>query len=224
MKKLLATGVFGWGKYERQSKEYGYVAVEPTGYGDKAKCGIEPYFDTALLNSLIGKRVRLTALVRECRQSEHVGDLYLYYPGTTDPLLPIQPEKNEVIEIGVGPLQFKLDDQFKNPMFGVNTTGGKFQMDPEQLYKLHDQTVDLYIEETDAPLTPSTRMEWDRDGTCGTMTGDGCIQLNTVVTEADVIRAKADFKSHGDGLFSIIPPSTKAGNKVEVTVEKKSAK
>jgi hypothetical protein len=221
MKKLVATGVLGWGKYERQSKEYGYIAIEPTGYGEKAKSGIEPHFDTALLNSLIGKRVRLTALVRETRKSEHVGDLYLYYPGTTDPLLPTQPEKNAVIEIGVGPLQFKLDDQFVNPMLGVNTTGGKFQMDPEQLYKLHDQTVDLYVEETDDPITPPTRMEWDRDGTRGTMTGDGFIQLNTIVTEGDVIRAKPDIKSHGDGLFSISPPSTKAGNKFEVAVEKK---
>lgn len=225
-RRLIATGVLGWGKYERQSKEYGFIGVEPSGYGEDAKSRITPFFDAELLESLRGKKVRLIAVVREARKSEHCGDMFLYLPGTTEHIKPTTPEVGQEIEIGVGYLQIKRDDEFINPMFGVNCSGyrnkgedrSKFQMDPERLYKLHDQTVDVFIEETSDPNSPLTKLEWDRDGKRGRGVGDGFVQLNTVVGENDIVSAKPTITRHGGGLFSLSPPSTQPGASIEVRV------
>ncbi len=215
---LIATGVLGWSKYERQSKEYGFIGIEKDGY-NKAKCE-KPFFDETTIKSLVGQRVRLIAVVTETRDSEHVGDMFLFFPGTEDHVKPTRPNVGDKIEIGVGVLQIKRDDQFENTMFGVDSTGKKFQMDPVALYKLHDQTVNVFIEKTDDPVSPPTRLIWEKGDKIGRGAGDNYIQMNMVVDENDTIKITPKTESLGGGCFAFHPPTGEVGEKLEVTVKK----
>lgn len=223
-RQLLATGILGWSKHARQSKEYGHVCVDPEGYSTGVRAGVPVLFDTDLLNSLRGHRVRIVAVVIEARQSEHCGDMFVFDPDTGVHVKPSKPEVGEEVELGVGRFQVKHDPGFVNPLFGVNTNDDSmFQMDPERLYRLHDQTVHVYVERTTDPNTPRTRLIWDKAADKGKGTGDGCIQVNTVVGENDVVRARGTLQSLGDGMFVMEPLRGRLGELADVVVERNVA-
>ena len=124
----LGTGVLNWDKGERISDRYGMVMLfdQP-----------DPVRKAIRLNrSKVGKRGRLIAVVRETRESPHIGDLFHgIYPST--------PDIGEEIVLGDGILFFFGESvgvlpQDRREYFWLNI---------HSLYRVHNQTVTLFFEE-----------------------------------------------------------------------------
>jgi len=81
----------------------------------------------------------LIAIVKETRPSGHVGD---FFRG----LQPSTPKIGERIELGTGTIFY--DD---HETIGLRPDDGRDRdwLDPRKLYRLHDQTVELYFVATE---------------------------------------------------------------------------
>jgi len=77
-------------------------------------------------------------------------------------------------------------------------------IDPRQLYRLHDQTVDLYAEETEDPCSPPPDLSSDADGAISN--GDGTMQVKTRGMPYGAVQVQPNVERIGDGLFSVTPP------------------
>ncbi len=194
--KKVGHGIFTWEGSERRSRRYGFFALLGENFNTDAFSRIE--FDLTYLQQVQGQRVRLKAVVREARKSGHIGDLILK-------IEPSQPEPGEEIELGVGTLRLERDPAL-GWTFGVQPSDGRevFWVHPQKLYRLHDQTVDLYVEPTsdlehEAPDLPLT-------GEMAVAVGDG--QSLQVVGRLPS-RVLPTTVSLGEGLFSLSAPSTK---------------
>lgn len=124
----LGTGVLDWGSEERISDRYGLVKLlDQSGPHDKL---------VALRKSQIGKRGRLIAVVRETRDSPHVGDWFHgVYPST--------PTVGEQVVLGEGSLFFRGDSVGILPRERRET----LWLDIHGLYRVHYQTVTLFFDE-----------------------------------------------------------------------------
>ena len=120
---FLGKGVLTWYPGERKSDRYGAVWLMKND-GNKVE-----------LRSVEGFG-ELWALVKETRESHHIGDLFRGFVPTT-------PEVGEKIKLGKG--MIFLED------FAVGLTPedgrGADWLDPKALYRVHDQTVELYFEQ-----------------------------------------------------------------------------
>ena len=154
MKKLLAKGIFSWDGAERRSDRYGSIHLTSTPFEGSAVAVVE--YNTELLNKLDEKRVRLTCTVIESRKSGHIGDLsHGFFPST--------PTVGEIIDLGVGRLGQErgwdsMPDILLRPALRRDDRGElqwreTFWMDPRKLYRLHDQTVEVYVEATRAKFS-----------------------------------------------------------------------
>lgn len=122
----LGTGVFDWEREERISDRYGLVELfqEP---GSLVKLH-------RVTEQMHGK---LVAIVREVRESHHIGDLY-------HGVRPDTPNVGERVELGKGAIFFEdggvglLPDDDRTTQW----------LDIHALYRLHNQTVTLYFEES----------------------------------------------------------------------------
>ena len=144
--QVIGEGIFGWGAGERRGDRYGAVALwesiepDPT-WG--AKCGDGVKLDCG---DAEGKKGKLRAVVLETRQSHHIGDMFHgLYPST--------PEVGEVIELGVGTL-FLQKAEWGDDIVGVQPEEDRstFWMNPNHLYRAHDQTVRLEFVEGDLEM------------------------------------------------------------------------
>jgi len=123
----LGTGILNWYSKERISDRYGTVYL-------LTSLENEDRVRFSRINS--GKKGRLIAIVKEIRQSDHIGDLY-------HGVFPKTPRVGQKITLGKGRLFFNDDGVGLKP-----DDGRKAQLlDIRALYKVHEQTVTLYFDE-----------------------------------------------------------------------------
>lgn len=194
-KMLLGSGIVTWDSEERVSNRYGAFTLTEDNYNHDAHAPVT--FDTEglKLSGLLGKRVKITCLVTESRPSGHAGDKPLR-------LEPVQPAVGAIIEVGIGILE-TAPMQFANPapaiMLRPEIDRAELWIDPRQLYQLHDQTVQVFIEATDEPC-PAMADLFAETGVWAN--GDGSMQSKRV-TLRDGMKVAPVFRPLGDGLFEV---------------------
>jgi hypothetical protein len=210
--KKLGHGVFTWDGAERRSDRYGAFNLCAEPYDDKVVTEIT--YDKALAKELEDKRVRILVKVVETRKSGHLGDFFLG-------IRPSTPEVGEEVDLGVGlfhtePCEWDKKVTSTLLMPGNPPTREAFWFDPNKLYRLHDQTVDVFIEETGAEFTPAwTPQAQKAEGMIAN--GDGSFQAKKVGI-SNVTRIKPKVEKIGDGLF-VMGSDFKAGERVEYDQE-----
>jgi hypothetical protein len=140
---LVGKGIFTWDKRERVSNRYGSFFLSFESYeGEKTKLDLDSFgiLNLDLINNLNNKKVKVTCKVIETRKSGHIGDLFLK-------IFPSIPEINEIIEFD-GILNITIDQEM-GLCFILKPEDNRRELwiDPRKLYKLHDQTVEVYLEE-----------------------------------------------------------------------------
>jgi len=170
-KQILAKGIFGWDGTERRTSRYGSIHLSDTPFNPKAGSAVVKY-DKALLKRLEGKRVRLTVEVVEVRDSGHLGDAFLK-------IVPQRPKVGDIVDLGVGELGSLPGWDGKPDIFLAPKDRAKdLWIDPRKLYRLHDQTVIVYVEETTDPFSKRTNLRNPVDE--GAISnGDGTLQVRT---------------------------------------------
>jgi hypothetical protein len=189
--KKLGHGILGWDGSERRGDRYGAIHLGSNDYEESSAC--EPFTDRELLEELQGKRVRLTAVVTATRQSGHIGDLFHGF-------VPSTPDVGEVVDLGVGVLDAEAVGWSDSPTVVLKPGDGRptFWYDPRKLYRLHDQTVDLFVEETDDPFTEVAGSEpAEEDGVVSTGDEDGSLQTKNVDIE-DIDKVCPEFERVGE--------------------------
>jgi hypothetical protein len=140
MKHVLGEGILNWNTGERQTDRYGSVMLTriPMNNPLGEKLGY-----TSLDEKFEGKHGSLTATVTLNRLSPHIGDLFrgLYPPKTPTPI-------GTELLLGIGTVFFE-DNREGGPCVGLSPDDGRQNdwLDPEVLYKLHNQTVVLFFED-----------------------------------------------------------------------------
>ncbi len=184
-------GIFMWDAIERRSNRYGSFFMADAPYDGSLT--VTPRLDD--LMALVGKRVRVACKVVESRVSVHIGDLFL-------DITPTRPNVGEVIELGVAELGLGTADDGKTSILMYPEDRSRdLWIDPRKFYRLHDQTVELYIEPTDAPLSPRV-MCFDGASDGIKADGEGGIQTKNV-DPATVKRIAPRLTRLGEGLFTI---------------------
>jgi hypothetical protein len=140
-------GIFIWDSTERRSNRYGsfYLANETFHANAKATPYLMP------VTALNGRKVAVSCQVVQNRESGHLGDTVL---GIT----PTMPEIGEIVPLGVAILRIEPNSEpHCTDIIVMRPTDDRTQLwiDPRRLYRLHDQTVYLFIEETDADVSPA---------------------------------------------------------------------
>jgi len=128
----LGTGVLNWDRGERVSDRYGIVHLQTN-----ADPNQDERVPLTVIQECAGKCGRLIALVKETRESYHIGDLHHnVYPTT--------PQSGTAIVLGTGILFFDAGNSV-----GLEPTDGrkKLWLDIRSLYRAHHQTVTLCFEE-----------------------------------------------------------------------------
>lgn len=189
----IGSGIFGWSSYERQSDRYGSFGLGSEPF-DKPAC-IEPQLDLKALQGLQGKRVKVTVKVIETRSSGHAGD-------RSHGIFPVTPELGETIELGVGRLDIEPNQYADVTGIVLRPEDGRevFWIDPYKLYRLHDQTVEVFAEETTEPCHSAPVLGQASEEAINN--GDGSYQVKT---RRSAVRVLPNFERIGDGLFSMSP-------------------
>lgn len=127
MRQELGTGVLVWDAAERRSDRYGQVFLLSSPDSEER---------VDLVQVKAGAHGRLIAIVRETRDSRHVGDLF-------HNVFPETPKVGQEITLGEGTLFFT------NFAVGINPDDGRdtLWLDIKELYRAHEQTITLYFEE-----------------------------------------------------------------------------
>jgi hypothetical protein len=190
-------GIFGWSGTERRTDRYGGFVLNQATFEGADR--VAAHLDNKALEPLIGKRVHIWCKVITNRESGHAGDLFLG-------ILPTKPEIGEVVDLGVGTLDLEwgfegLTAVVLRPGDGRDT----FWYNPHKLYRLHDQTVEVFIEATDLPFTEAPALKKQTEP----MTidnGDGSFQTKGI-KDGQPFRIEPTITKLGDGLFTIEQPS-----------------
>lgn len=164
---LIGKGIFGWDGSDRRTRRYGGVQLDSTDYERRVMVEVEVNQEAVL--SLQG-RVRLYGKVIESRVSGHIGDLFIK-------VKPTQPGVGEIVELGVGQIGLEPCAYSPIPCILLKPEDGRreFWMDPYKLYRLHDQTVELYAEETELPYHDAPHFEVESGVKAN---GDGSFQVS----------------------------------------------
>lgn len=133
----LGRGQLTWFRDERISDRYGAVYLD-SGDPDAPSADLAPEPPN-------GTPGRLVALVLETRHSEHIGDMFRG-------LRPSTPARGDVIVLGAGAL-FREDEEEDGHTchkVGLEPRDGRKTdwLDPQALYRLHEQTVRLFFAPT----------------------------------------------------------------------------
>lgn len=136
---LIGTGILTWSAHERRSDRYGYVNLLK--YGDS----LSPHKYIVIKHQNDGQHGKLIAVVRQTRESTHIGDLF-------HGIFPRTPEVGQEIILGEGTMSY-IDDTDEDQKFtkiGLIPDDGRNTQwfDMRALYDCHEQTVDLYFEPT----------------------------------------------------------------------------
>jgi len=191
----IGKGILAWNGSERRSQRDGNIHLG-------AKTFKEDVCTDFHLNLPLGKyenrKVALYCKVLESRPSGHIGDMFL-------DIQPTQPQVGELIPLGVGILRVGLVaawDSSVTASVGIEPEDGRdtLWIDPRILYRLHDQTVGLAVELTDAPCHPVPDIQPTAQG--AKSCGGGSIQVcHRDLTEG--MRIAPRIESLGDGMFSV---------------------
>lgn len=135
---MKATGILSWPAEERRSDRYGMISLFEKDYNSTVTVKVN--LDEILLGTMAGKQIKITAKVLEARESDHIGDLFRG-------LFPSTPRVGQVFSLGQGALV--VEELEGRPLFGLKPTDNRDTdwFDPKKLYQLHDQTVELTLEE-----------------------------------------------------------------------------
>jgi len=199
-------GVVGWDGVERRSDRYGSIHLADEPYDGKA--ATKTSIERLAVKDLVGKKVRLTCKVVEARKSGHLGDL-------THRIFTETPEVGEVIDLGVGIFDTEAGwDGTPSFLLKPEDERDEFWMDPRKLYRLHDQTVDVFAEETSEPCHPKPNLKAANTGGICTGEPDGSIQVKAKQEGAH--RILPHVEKIGDGMFMMTPPSGKTGETFKI--------
>lgn len=200
--KKIASGIFSWSSLERVSNRYGAISMFSTNYEGTAEAPVE--FLNESIAALVGKKARLIARVLETRTSGHVGDLFLG-------IKPSTPNKGDEIEVGVGILRSDGSSIFLQPDDGR----AELWIDPRVLYRLHDQTVALFAEETDLPCSPKADLSSNPSGAVVVeKDSDGSVLQFKTRIPVERIGVETPLERLGDGLFVSREPAV--GERLDV--------
>lgn len=164
---------------------------------------LEPKLDLEACLRLQEKHVKLIAVVRETRPSGHAGDRFLRIFPNELPLVSV----GEEVVVGIGNFFMTNCDWAPHKVqIGLEPSVSRDEnwLDARILYRLHDQTVDFYIEETNEPDHPDPNLKAiHEDGAMGN--GDGTLQIRTKrpLTEVRLTRVN----NLGGGCFEVVPPT-----------------
>lgn len=200
----LGKGIFTWAAAERRTNRYGSFFLNDRNYACDAFSTVEWAHDDAM--SLSAKRVRLFAHVLETRDSGHCGDLSIS-------AFPSRPDVGEIIEIGIG--KFIPGDEFELASLMPSDGRHEFWIDPRILYRLHDQTVEIFAEETSVEERPRPDFSVSEGvRSCG----DGTFQVSgRRYTEGFAVQPI--IEPLGDGLFLMRSPNVARKAKGELIPE-----
>ena len=192
--KNIGYGVFCWEGSERRTQRYGNVHLATLPYGRDGETPARIHLDLDALRPLEGKRVRLTCKVVTTRQSAHLGDKALK-------VFPSTPEEGENITLGVGFLilgEVPAWDETVTTSVGLVPEDDRehFWMDPRVLYRLHDQTVEVFVEETTDPCHPVPDFSPSAEGAI--LNPDGSVQA---VSRGKGFRIMPKVTRLGEGLL-----------------------
>lgn len=197
--KLLGYGIFSWGAEERRSNRYGSINLCSESYdGEKSASGKEPEL-TFELHKLNHRRVKLMAKVVEARKSGHIGDRALR-------IKPSTPEVDQEIVLGVGILQLERCDWDPLPSIVLVPKDRRTDLwlDPRILYQLHDQTVELYGEETEEDFHEAPVIECE----AGAISlGEEGIQAKKINAADIKVPPKLEDLGHGSFKFKLEYPA-----------------
>ena len=138
MEYHLGMGALNWSKDERISDRYGTVSLSDSGWlGQKIEDN--SFMNSDVIEKLCGKKGKLVANVIKTRKSKHIGDI-------TRKIYPSMPGVGEIIVLGEGTFFKEAYDEME---FGVGVIPydkrSNDWLDPRQLYRVHQQTVNLYF-------------------------------------------------------------------------------
>lgn len=149
--RTIGSGIFSWCSSERRSGRYGTFFLAPSDFEERVQRDV--HLDVNALRVLEGRNVRIALRILESRPSGHAGDQFLrIFPGAP-------PAAGSVIELAVGRLLLANHGhhsvQYHPTQLGIGIlpSDGREELwlDPRVLYVLHDQTVELLVEETADP-------------------------------------------------------------------------
>lgn len=192
LKHLVASGILTWDGAERRSDRYGSIHM----VSEAPANALEPvFYDMDILRSLVGKRVHLTCHVVRTRDSEHAGDQH-------HDIVPVTPNVGEIVDLGVG--IFEMNSGWDGlPNLSIRPNDGRrcFWFDPRLLYRLHAQSVEVWMEETEDAFSPvpeivhtEERVSYDN--------GDGSVQVKNV-RDGETVKLVPEFETLGTGMFKL---------------------
>lgn len=212
----LGCGIFMWNAAERRTQQYGYFFLCDKPYNESIIVDVE--YNSQAMVDLRGDKVKLTAVVLETRASGHAGDLYI-------DILPTTPSVGEEIVLGVGRFDINYNP-FPPPTYEMclfpSDGRSTYWLDPKVLYRLHDQTVELYAETTEEPDHLVPHIKPVRQAGKAISNGDGTIQIvGLPLQEGKTMKIKPNITSLGGGLFSFEMPNTQGnkGDQFDVEIE-----
>lgn len=197
--KKIGFGIFSWNANERRSNRYGSFGLHQSDYNNKVKAVTDVSKDVC--QEMIGKRVHITCKVIESRESSHFGDMFLQ-------ILPTKPDVGEIVDLGVGIFDLLEDEGVAiTIVLKPGDNRKELWIDPRKLYRLHDQTVEVYAEETSDDFTPVADLNSAEEGAISN--GDGSFQVKGVNVEDPNFRIYPNVDKIGDGMFCIGFPTEK---------------
>jgi hypothetical protein len=189
---LAAEGVLSWESRERRSGRYGSIFVDNDGFHPEKE-----YYNSGL-KALEGHRLKMSVRVVETRQSTHLGDKFLG-------IQPETPEVSDTIELGVGTFRVSPIEGYEGQALSLEPSDGRETLwfDPRKLYRLHEQTVQIWVESTDEPdhAVPDV-VQVEADGAIAN--GDGTIQVRGDAIPTRIARVSEKL---GEGLFLLRMPN-----------------
>lgn len=134
---LIGQGAISWSRGERISDRYGVVGVFNENSMEQTVtkgAGL----DLNKIEQISGTKGQLVCEVIETRQSTHIGDIF-------NGFFPITPEMGEIIILGSGSIFHENTDGFDYVGLEPEDERETFWLNPEMLYRAHEQTVKLYF-------------------------------------------------------------------------------
>jgi hypothetical protein len=210
--KPLGSGIFAWSADERHSGRYGAFFLSPSNLDETEHHPVQ--LDLTTLSTLNGLHVRITLRIRASRPCGHVGDFALHLaPGPP-------PEPGTLIELGVGRLflldhgDFPRDAHPTGVGIGLAPSDGRDRLwlNPVVLYRLHDQSVELFVQPTsDAETPPSPLLNIPaEDGLYVGPDGTSVQILGIPLAEAQALMILPEIAHKAASQHSMVPRSNRS--------------